>query len=69
MAEKPKKPEKKVEPSEPQPVQKGHRARVLRGPFAGQVGLVQDIDSRGTARIMVGLLATRIPVDDLVGID
>lgn len=55
-------------PTVPLEVQAGHQARVSNGPLAGQVGLVQEVDARGTARIMVGLLATRIPVEDLVGL-
>jgi hypothetical protein len=41
---------------------------VSKGPFAGQVGIVQEVDARGTARIMVGLLATRMPVEELIGL-
>lgn len=69
-AQKPHKPYKKPPPtpSEPQPVVAGHLARVSRGPLAGQVGVVQEVDAKGTARIMVGLLATRIPLDDLIGL-
>jgi transcription antitermination factor NusG len=56
------------EPETPQPVREGHLARVSKGPFAGQVGVVQEVDAKGTARVMVGLLATRMPIDDLIGL-
>jgi hypothetical protein len=59
---------KRREPETPQPVREGHRARVSKGPLAGQVGVVQEVDSKGTARIMVGLLATRMPVEELIGL-
>lgn len=56
------------EPETPQPVREGHLARVSKGPLAGQVGVVQEVDSKGTARIMVGLLAMRMPVEELIGL-
>jgi hypothetical protein len=55
-------------PSEPIPVEVGHRVRVVKGPLAGQLGTVQDIDARGCARVLVGVLASRLPLDDLVGL-
>jgi hypothetical protein len=48
------------------PVEKGSRVRVLDGPFAGKVGAVQDVDGKGGARVMLGLLAVRLDVKDLV---
>jgi hypothetical protein len=48
------------------PIDKGVRARILEGPFAGKVGLVQKLDGRGGARVMLGLLAVRLDVKDLV---
>jgi hypothetical protein len=50
-------------------VQKGARVRVLEGPFAGKVGVVQELDGKGGARVMLGLLAVRIDVKDLGGLD
>jgi hypothetical protein len=47
-------------------VEKGARVRVLEGPFAGKVGVVQDLDGKGGARVMLGLLAVRLAVKDLV---
>jgi len=46
-------------------VDKGARVRVLDGPFSGKVGVVQELDGKGGARVMLGLLAVRIDVKDL----
>jgi transcription antitermination factor NusG len=46
-------------------VEKGARVQVLRGPFEGKVGLVQEVDPKGGARVMLGLLALRLDVKDL----
>lgn len=55
-------------PAEPIPVEAGHQARVAKGPFAGQVGVVQEVDAKGMARVMVGFLATRLHIDELIGL-
>ncbi len=47
------------------PLRKGARVRVLDGPFTGKTGVVQDIDGKGGARVMLGLLAIRLDVKDL----
>jgi hypothetical protein len=47
-------------------IEKGVRVRVLEGPFAGKVGLVQELDGKGGARVMLGLLAVRLNVTDVV---
>jgi hypothetical protein len=49
-------------------IDKGTRVRVLEGPFAGKEGLVQELDGNGGARVMLGLLAVRIDVNDLVSL-
>jgi hypothetical protein len=46
-------------------VEKGARVRVLDGAFAGKVGVVQELDGKGGARVMLGLLAVRLAVKDL----
>ena len=46
-------------------VEKGARVRVLEGAFRGKVGIVQALDGKGAARVMLGLLAVRIEVKDL----
>ena len=40
--------------------------RVLDGPFSGKVGVVQELDGKGGARVMLGLLAVRLDVKDIV---
>jgi hypothetical protein len=49
----------------PPPFGPGVRVRVLRGPFVGRSGVVQELDGRGGARVMLGLLSTRIDLKDL----
>jgi hypothetical protein len=45
--------------------EKGAKVRVLEGPFSGKVGVVQELDGKGGARVMLGLLAVRLDVRDL----
>jgi transcription antitermination factor NusG len=47
-------------------VERGARVRVLDGAFSGKVGTVQELDGKGSARVMLGLLAVRIDVKSLV---
>ncbi len=47
------------------PVERGARVRVLEGPFSGKVGVVQELDGKGGARVMLGLLAVRLEVKNL----
>lgn len=44
---------------------KGSQVRVNAGPFAGKVGVVGELDGRGGARVLLGLLSTRLAVADL----
>jgi transcription antitermination factor NusG len=53
-----------VDPSAP--IEKGTRVQVLGGPFRGKVGVVQELDGKGAARVMLGLLATRLDVKELM---
>jgi hypothetical protein len=46
-------------------LERGARVRVLAGPFAGKVGVVKEVDGKGGAHVMLGLLATRIELKDL----
>jgi hypothetical protein len=50
---------------ETSPFERGVRVRVLAGPFAGKVGVVKEVDGKGGAHVMLGLLATRIELKDL----
>jgi len=47
-------------------VEKGTRVRVLAGPFMNKVGIVQELDSKGRARVRLGLLAATLELSDLV---
>lgn len=47
-------------------IERGARVRVLDGAFSGKVGTVQELDGKGGARVMLGLLAVRIDVKNLV---
>ena len=40
--------------------------RVIRGMFAGKIGVVQDIDARGGLRLLVGQLAVKVDAEDVV---
>jgi hypothetical protein len=48
------------------PIKRGAHVRVLTGPFSGKVGVVQDLDGKGGARVLLGLLAVHLGVKDLV---
>lgn len=47
-------------------IERGTRVRVLAGPFANKVGVVQEIDAKGRARVRLGLLAATLDLKDLV---
>ena len=46
-------------------VDKGAQVRVLSGPFVGKVGILGELDGRGGARVLLGLLSTRLLVEQL----
>ncbi len=46
-------------------VDRNAKVQVLSGAFEGKVGIVQELDGRGGARVLLGLLAVRIDVGDL----
>jgi len=48
------------------PIEKGTRVKVLAGPFANKLGVVQAIDGKGRARVQLGLLAATLDLSDLV---
>jgi hypothetical protein len=53
-------------PSTPaQTIDRGAHVRALAGPFAGQAGVVQELDGKGGARVLFGLLAARVELRDL----
>lgn len=47
-------------------IERGARVRVLKGPFSGKVGVVHELDGKGGARVMLGLLAVRLEVTNLM---
>jgi hypothetical protein len=46
-------------------IDKGAQVRVLSGPFAGKVGVIGEVDGRGSARVLLGLLSTRLLTEQL----
>ncbi len=48
------------------PIEKGTRVRVLAGPFANKAGIVEELDSKGRARVRLGLLAATLSLKDIV---
>jgi hypothetical protein len=52
-------------PAAPTTIEKGARVKVLSGPFAEKVGVIGELDGRGGARVLLGLLSTRIDVTNL----
>lgn len=46
-------------------IEKGSRVGVKSGPFAGKVGVVGELDGKGGARVLLGLLSTRLDLADL----
>jgi hypothetical protein len=50
------------------PVDKNSQVRVLAGPFAGKIGVVSEVDGRGGARVLLGLLSTRVPITQLAAV-
>lgn len=53
------------EPAKGGVIEKGSRVRVRRGPFGDKVGVVSELDGRGGARVLLGLLSTRLELEDL----
>ena len=52
-----------------QAIDRGTHVRALAGPFAGQAGVVQELDGKGGARVLFGLLAARVELRDLTVAD
>jgi hypothetical protein len=56
---------KEVASLAPSTMEKGAKVRVLSGPFADKVGVIGELDGRGGARVLLGLLSTRVDVAGL----
>ena len=52
-------------PPPPAELEKGSKVCVLSGPFAGKVGVLGELDGRGGARVLLGLLSTRLDLTAL----
>jgi outer membrane biosynthesis protein TonB len=52
-------------PAAPPALEKGARVGVKSGPFAGKIGVIGELDGRGGARVLLGLLSTRIELSNL----
>ena len=48
------------------PIEKGTRVRVLAGPFANKVGVVEELDAKGRARVRLGLLVALLDLKDVI---
>lgn len=48
------------------PIEKGTRVRVLAGPFANKVGIVEALDAKGRAKVRLGLLVALLELKDVV---
>jgi hypothetical protein len=46
-------------------MEKGAKVRVRSGPFVDKIGVIGELDSRGGARVLLGLLSTRLELHDL----
>ena len=46
-------------------MEKGVKVRVLSGPFADKLGVIGELDGRGGARVLLGLLSTRLEITEL----
>jgi len=46
-------------------IERGSKVRVIDGPFAGRVGVVHEVDAKGGARVMLGLLAVCVDISNL----
>ncbi len=44
----------------------GSRVRIASGPFEGKEAVVEELDGKGSARVRLGLLATRLDLTELV---
>jgi hypothetical protein len=61
-------PARKVAPSRRgsrPPIDKGVTVQVLAGPFVGKVGVVQELDGKGGARVVLGTMSSWVPLVDL----
>jgi transcription antitermination factor NusG len=46
-------------------VAKNDRVRIVRGMFAGKTGVVQEIDAKGSLRVLVGKMTVKVDIEDV----
>ena len=39
--------------------------RIIRGMFAGKQGVVQEVDAKGSLRVLVGKVAVKLDAEDV----
>jgi transcription antitermination factor NusG len=44
---------------------KNDKVTIVRGPFSGRTGLVQEIDARGALKVLVGTVAVKVAADEV----
>lgn len=49
--------------------EKGARVGILAGPFAGKVGTIAEMEGTKSARVLLGLLSTRLELTNLTLLD
>ena len=47
---------------------KNDQVRVLRGPFSGRTGRVQELDGKGAVKVLLGTVAVKLAGADVVKI-
>jgi hypothetical protein len=55
-----------AEPSSQTALIRGTHVRVVSGPFEGRLGVLQELDGKGGATVLFGLLPARLPLAQLV---
>ena len=50
------------------PIEKGTKVRVLAGPFANRLGVVEELAANERARVRLGLLVTTLDLKDLTAV-
>ena len=45
---------------------KNDRVRIVRGMFSGKMGVVQDLDAKGTLKVLVGKMTVKVDSEDVV---
>ena len=46
----------------------GQRVRMLAGPFAEMIGMLERLDDRGRVRVLLDMMGTRVPVSSTTGL-